>query len=242
MNLFFVYMNINQQTIKQQKTIRINLSKKQTIKFHKSNILNNRHTKNLKTFHFKMIFTIENYEPYTGEYYCGEGVYIDLTDDELTKTTPEIKTKKVDKIDAYKEEGGVSKLEKRLEELSEEMEATKKEIKKLMEKEPEKIAHTKSSVGKGKTRSGNGPTATPYDLRWILSSAKNKYPKCCPMKDGECEPKWNSTLLKMMETDDDYKSIAPSTMPTDWKGHKKPLRTDKAMKRHIANCSACQEL
>ena len=190
-----------------------------------------------------MIFTIENYEPYTGEYYCGEGVYIDLTEAELTKTTPEIKTKKVDKIDAYKErECGVSKLEKRLEELSEEMEATKKEIKKLMEKEPEKIAHTKSSVGKGKTKSGNGPTANPYDLRWILSSAKNKYPKCCPMKDGECEPKWNSTLLKMMETDDDYKSIAPSTMPTDWKGHKKPLRTDKAMKRHIANCSACQEL
>ena len=30
-----------------------------------------------------MIFSIENYEPYTGEYYLGEGVYIDLTEDEI---------------------------------------------------------------------------------------------------------------------------------------------------------------
>ena len=30
-----------------------------------------------------MIFSIENYEPYTGEYYLGEGVYIDLTEAEI---------------------------------------------------------------------------------------------------------------------------------------------------------------
>jgi len=76
-------MNINQPTNNRQS----NNNKQQTTNNRQSNNRQSkkdkRHTKNLKTFHFKMIFTIENYEPYTGEYYCGEGVYIDLTEAEL---------------------------------------------------------------------------------------------------------------------------------------------------------------
>lgn len=140
-----------------------------------------------------MIFDIERFDFYTKEYYHGEGVYFDLTEEEINEMIKEWKQRMEQKCN--------------------------------------------------KNRKKRTLTANTYDIRWILSSIKNKYPKCCPMKDGECEPRWNDTLIKLVEDNYDGASkVKVSTMPSGYKGHKQPYRTEKALLRHINNCPTCLNL
>jgi len=153
-----------------------------------------------------------------------------------------LKKKKTIKLAQWKKDNGIEAMDKKIEEVEILLKKLKEERSEKMascpikEKETKKSNPVKKSAGKKRCL-----TAQDADLKWILSSGKNKYPPCCFWaSEGEVEPRWNSTLLDLQETEPEtYGEIKTSSMPKDWKGHKKPLRTEASMKKHTESCAAC---
>lgn len=164
-------------------------------------------------------------------------------DDRIIREAMERKKKKnTIKLAQWKKDNGIEAMDKKIEEVENQLKRLKEDRQKKMascpikSKETKKSNPVKKSAGKKRCL-----TAQDADLKWILSSAKNKYPPCCHWaSEGEVEPRWNSTLLDLQETEPEtYGEIKTSNMPKDWKGHKKPLRTEASMKKHTESCVAC---